>query len=88
MAINALHVSLLCTVLSFVGLQWWTSTLLGRIKADGLIDEGKDDDAGHLLELLLGSHATIALLLNFVVNVFALAVLCLKVTLHHFDISL
>ncbi|CAA6663303.1 unnamed protein product [Spirodela intermedia] len=55
-----------------------TSTLLGRIKADGLVDEGKDDDAGHLLELLLGSHATIALLLNFVVNVFALAILCLK----------
>ncbi|CAA7399755.1 unnamed protein product [Spirodela intermedia] len=78
MAINALHVSLFSTVLSFVGLQWWTSTLLGRIKADGLVDEGKDDDAGHLLELLLGSHATIALLLNFVVNVFALAILCLK----------
>ncbi|MQL81311.1 hypothetical protein Taro_013748 [Colocasia esculenta] len=77
---NPLHASVLCTVLSFVGWQWWTMTLLGRIKADGLIDGGKihSGNAGHVLELLLGSHVTVALLVNFVINVFVLTILCLK----------
>uniref|UniRef100_A0A1D1ZJK5 E3 ubiquitin protein ligase RIN2 n=1 Tax=Anthurium amnicola TaxID=1678845 RepID=A0A1D1ZJK5_9ARAE len=80
MTMNALHASVVCTVLSFLGWQWWTATLLSRIKADGLIDGGRihSGNAGHVLELLLGSHATVALLVNFVLNVFVLAILSLK----------
>ncbi|XP_078439776.1 E3 ubiquitin protein ligase RIN2-like [Wolffia australiana] len=78
MAVSALHVSLICTVLSFLCLQWWTSTFYVRIRRQSLVDGGKEEDAGRILELLLGSRTTILLLLNFVLNVFALAILGLK----------
>ena len=76
-----MYVAAFSTVASFVGLQWWVFSLVDGIKADGLID-GDDihsENARRVLELVLGSNVTVALLVNFVLNVFALVVLCLKV---------
>ena len=78
MAVDALHVSLICTVLSFVGLNWWSFDVFGKIKADNLFDRSKDDDTGRISELLLGSRVAVTLLLNFAVNVFVLVILFLK----------
>eukprot|EP00262_Sarcandra_glabra_P020017 TRINITY_DN783_c0_g1_i1.p1 TRINITY_DN783_c0_g1~~TRINITY_DN783_c0_g1_i1.p1 ORF type:complete len:589 (+),score=56.43 TRINITY_DN783_c0_g1_i1:506-2272(+) len=80
MGVSYLSVSAVCTVLSLGGLQWWVASSLDKIKSDGLIGEGgiHSGNAGRALELLLGSYVTIALLGNFVLNVFILVVLCLK----------
>ncbi|XP_043722590.1 E3 ubiquitin protein ligase RIN2-like [Telopea speciosissima] len=80
MGIGNLYISAFCTVLSLVGLQWWTESKLYQLKLDNSV--GKDvihsGIASHVLELLLGSHVTIALVANFVLNLFVLGILCLK----------
>lgn len=83
MALNYIAISGLCTVLSFVGLQLWTESSLGQLKSDGLIPENSPSAGNvvHVVDLLLGSYTTIALLANFVLNVFILLVLFLKVSL-------
>lgn len=65
---------------SLVGLQWWVFSLVDGIKSDGLIDGGEinSGNARRALELVLGSNVTVALLVNFVLNVYALVVLGLK----------
>ncbi|EXC08935.1 hypothetical protein L484_003387 [Morus notabilis] len=80
MALNYIAISGLCTVLSFVGLQLWTESSLGQLKSDGLIPENSPSAGNvvHVVDLLLGSYTTIALLANFVLNVFILLVLFLK----------
>lgn len=80
MGVSYLSVSAVCTVLSFVGLQWSTLLLLENLKSDGLIgdDLNHSGNASRALELLLSSHATVALLANFAVNVYILLILCLK----------
>jgi autocrine motility factor receptor len=52
------------------------------LRSDGLIVENLTnfENANHALELLFGSYATIALVVNFVFNVFILLNLCLKVS--------
>ncbi|XP_062153725.1 E3 ubiquitin protein ligase RIN2 isoform X1 [Alnus glutinosa] len=73
-------ISALSTVLSFVGLQFWTELSLDKLKSDGLIGENfiHSENASRVIELLLGSYAIIGLLTNFVLNVFIFLVLCLK----------
>ncbi|EOA13128.1 hypothetical protein CARUB_v10026147mg [Capsella rubella] len=79
MGLRYLPISVAMTALSFVGLQVWSELSLDRHKADGLISKnvslGDSEDA---LDLLLGSHTTIALLTSFVLNVYILLVLSLK----------
>lgn len=80
MGASYLSLSAACTVLSFVGLQCWTTVSLERLRSDGLVgDTINAGDASHALNLLLGSYATIALVANFVLNVFVLLILSLKV---------
>lgn len=55
--------------------------MLDGTKSDGVVDgnEVGSRSVGRALELLLGSHVTIALLASFVLNLFVLVILCLKV---------
>ncbi|KAL3521422.1 hypothetical protein ACH5RR_019571 [Cinchona calisaya] len=80
MAVSYLSVSVVCTVLSFVGLQCWTAISLEQLKSDGLISDSViiSGDNSHALKLLLSSHTTIALAANFAINIFILLILCLK----------
>ncbi|XP_059449778.1 E3 ubiquitin protein ligase RIN2 isoform X1 [Corylus avellana] len=80
MGVRYIAISALSTVLSFVGLQFWTELSLDKLKSDGLIGENfiHSENASRVIELLLGSYATIGLLTNFVLNVFIFLVLCLK----------
>ncbi|KAJ6714657.1 RING FINGER AND PROTEASE ASSOCIATED DOMAIN-CONTAINING [Salix viminalis] len=80
MGVSYIAISAICTALSFVGLKCWTEVSLDRLKSNGSIGENliNSDNVNHALELLFGSYATIALLVNFVFNVFVLLNLCLK----------
>ncbi|CDP05329.1 unnamed protein product [Coffea canephora] len=80
MGVSYLSVSVVCTVLSFVGLRCWTAISLEQLKSDGLISDSviSSGDGSHALELLLSSYATIALAANFALNTFILLILCLK----------
>ncbi|GFY84302.1 RPM1 interacting protein 2 [Actinidia rufa] len=80
MGVSYLSISAVCTLLSFVGLQYWTELSLKKLTSDGLIGEESIEpgNAHHVLQLLLGSQATIALLANFALNVFILLILGLK----------
>ena len=81
MGVSYLSISAVCTLLSFVGLQYWTELSLKKRTSDGLIVEESIEpgNAHHVLQLLLGSQATIALFANFALNVFILLILGLKV---------
>ena len=83
MGVRYIAVSAASTVLSFVFLQFWIELSLDNLKSDGLIAENyiHSENASRVIELLSGSYATIGLLTNFVLNVFVLLVLCLKVSL-------
>uniref|UniRef100_A0A2P2L5Q2 Protein binding protein n=1 Tax=Rhizophora mucronata TaxID=61149 RepID=A0A2P2L5Q2_RHIMU len=80
MGVNYLAISAVCTVLSFVGLRCWTELSLDKLRSQGLIGENflNPENGNRALELLLGSYATVALLVNFLFNVFVLLNLCLK----------
>ncbi|XP_065871327.1 E3 ubiquitin protein ligase RIN2 [Euphorbia lathyris] len=79
MGMGYLAVSAGCTALSFVGLQCWTELSVEKLKYEGFSQNFTDgENANGALDLLLGSYATIALLANFVFNVFILLNLCLK----------
>ncbi|KAG1362185.1 E3 ubiquitin protein ligase RIN2 [Cocos nucifera] len=80
MAVNYLSASAISTVISLVGLQWWTISLLDGMKSDDLVDENEvgSRSVERALALLLGSRVTIALLASLVLNVFVLVILCLK----------
>jgi autocrine motility factor receptor len=86
MGVSYIAISAVCTALSFVGLQWWTEWSLDRLRSDGLIGENfiNSENVNRALELLFSSYATIALLMNFVFNVFLLLNLCLKVSSFNF----
>lgn len=85
MGLRYIAISVVCTALSFAGLQFWTETSLVKLKSDGLLGENLIPAAnvGHVVDLLLGSYATVGLLANFVLNAFVLLVLSLKVILPH-----
>lgn len=80
MAISYLKISAICTVMSLWGLQWSFRSLLAELESDGLIGESllESDNSTRVLELL-SSHSATAFLANFALNLFVLAVLCLKV---------
>ncbi|CAH8304189.1 unnamed protein product [Eruca vesicaria subsp. sativa] len=80
MGMRYLHLSVASTALSFVGLQVWTELSLDSLRADGVIIAKNISlgDFEHTLELLLSSYFTIALLINFVLNVYILLLLSLK----------
>lgn len=82
MGVSYLSISAVCTLVSFVGLQYWTALSLQKLTSEGVIDEASLErgNVRYTLELLLGSQATIALLANFSINVFILLILGLKVT--------
>ncbi|KAI8006498.1 E3 ubiquitin protein ligase RIN2 [Camellia lanceoleosa] len=82
MGVSYLSISAVCTLLSFVGLQYWTELSLEKLKSDGLVGGHSVEsvNARHALQLLFGSQATIALLANFALNVFVLLILGLKGT--------
>lgn len=86
MGLSYIAISAVCTALSFVGLQCWTEVSLGRLRSDGLIGESSinSENVNRALELLFSSYATIALLVNFVFNVFLLLNLCLKASSFNF----
>ncbi|CAL2243434.1 unnamed protein product [Prunus armeniaca] len=80
MGLRYIAISAVCTAISFAGLQLWTETSLVKLKSDGLIGDNLIPAAnfGHVVDLLLGSYATVGLLANFVLNAFVLLVLFLK----------
>ncbi|KAK1421389.1 hypothetical protein QVD17_23687 [Tagetes erecta] len=80
MGVGYLSVSAVCTVLSFIGLQYWSELSYVKLKSDGLMGENllHPGVANRVLELLLGSYTTCALLVNFVLNIFMLTILSLK----------
>lgn len=80
MGASYLVISAASTILSFVGLQFWTEFSLDKLRTDGLVVENVIhlESANRVLELLLRSYATVSLLANFVLNVFVLINLCLK----------
>lgn len=79
MGVSYLPISAVFTVFSFIGLQFWTegsfTKTYGLSRSNLLHLEG----ARHALELLLSSYATTALVVNFVINLFILIILSLKV---------
>ncbi|XP_030488882.2 E3 ubiquitin protein ligase RIN2 [Cannabis sativa] len=80
MGSSYIAISALCTVLSFVSLHWWTESSLLSLKPDGLISDNNTSagNTSHVVDLLLGSYTTVALLANFMLNVFVLLILLLK----------
>ncbi|KAE9464996.1 hypothetical protein C3L33_03093, partial [Rhododendron williamsianum] len=82
MGVSYLSISAVCTLVSFVGLQYWTQLSLQKLTSDGLIGEDSMERGNmrYTLQLLLGSQATIALLATFSINVFILLILGLKVS--------
>ncbi|XVE63893.1 hypothetical protein DITRI_Ditri07aG0057700 [Diplodiscus trichospermus] len=80
MGVSYLAISAVSTALSFVGLQFWAEVSLDKLQTDGLVSENfiPTENVDRALELLLGSYTTVALLANFVVNVFILLILSLK----------
>ncbi|KAG5249172.1 zinc finger family protein [Salix suchowensis] len=77
MGVSYLAISAVCTVLSFSVL---TEVSLDILRSDGLTGENLTNlgNANRAVELLFESYATIALVMNFVFNVFLLLNLCLK----------
>ncbi|KAK8975405.1 hypothetical protein V6N11_057499 [Hibiscus sabdariffa] len=80
MAVSYLAISAVSTALSFIGLQVWAEFSLDKLQNDGLISENfiHTENVDRALELLLGSYTSLALLANFVLNVFILLILSLK----------
>ncbi|PWA88486.1 RPM1 interacting protein 2 [Artemisia annua] len=80
MGVCYLTISAVCTVLSFIGLQYGTELSYMKLKSDGLMGENllQRGVATRVLELLLGSYTTFALVVNFVLNIFILTILALK----------
>lgn len=81
MGVGYLTISAVCTVLSFIGLQYGTELSYMKLKSDGLMGENllQRGVATRVLELLLGSYTSFALVVNFVLNIFILTILALKV---------
>ncbi|XP_077236188.1 E3 ubiquitin protein ligase RIN2-like isoform X2 [Tasmannia lanceolata] len=80
MGVSYLSMSALCTVTSLIGLQWWMGSALSVIKSNELLGENENhlENSTQVLEQFLGSHVTLALLATFVLNVFILVILSLK----------
>ncbi|KAF7824853.1 E3 ubiquitin protein ligase RIN2 [Senna tora] len=82
MALRMIAISVVSTLLSFVGVQFGSELSFNKIRSDGLIGKSlihlENENSSHVIELLLGSYTSIGLLVNFVINAFVLLNLCLK----------
>nr|GEU59394.1 E3 ubiquitin-protein ligase RIN2-like [Tanacetum cinerariifolium] len=80
MGVGYLTISAVCTVFSFIGVQYGTELSYMKLMSDGLMGENllQPGVATRVLELLLGSYTTSALVVNFVLNIFILIILSLK----------
>ncbi|KAL1550363.1 E3 ubiquitin protein ligase rin2 [Salvia divinorum] len=80
MAVNFLSASVVCTILSLVGVQYWTEISLAKHRSDVLIvnDLINSENATHTLELLFGSYTTLMLVSSLAFNVIILVILGLK----------
>ncbi|KAH6771297.1 RPM1 interacting protein 2 [Perilla frutescens var. hirtella] len=80
MGVNFLSISAVCTILSLVGIQYWTEISLGKHQSDVLIvnDLINSENATHALELLFGSYTTLLLVSSLAFNVIILVILGLK----------
>ncbi|KAI3756904.1 hypothetical protein L6452_04436 [Arctium lappa] len=78
MGVSYLPISAVLTVLSFIGLQFWTEGSFTKMYGLSINNLLHLEGARHALELLLSSYATIALVVNFVINIFILIILSLK----------
>ncbi|XP_052185636.1 E3 ubiquitin protein ligase RIN2-like [Diospyros lotus] len=80
MAVRYISISAVCTLLSFISLQYWTDLSLGKLTSDELVSEDSIEHSNthHASQLLLGSQARTLLLANFALNVFVLLILGLK----------
>ncbi|XP_027340934.1 E3 ubiquitin protein ligase RIN2-like [Abrus precatorius] len=80
MALKFIAISAVSTVLSFVGLQFFTDLSLDKLKSDGLIGWNLIhlDNDNHDIEVSLDLYTSIGLLVNCMINVFILINLCLK----------
>ncbi|KMZ57495.1 E3 ubiquitin protein ligase RIN2 [Zostera marina] len=79
MSLTYFRVSAMLTLLSFSTLHWWTTRLVDKFADDGVIEAGLVNwENIQLLKILWESHATIALGVIFLVNVFILVILSFK----------
>ncbi|XP_057776771.1 E3 ubiquitin protein ligase RIN2 isoform X3 [Salvia miltiorrhiza] len=80
MGVNFLSISVVCTILSLVGVQYWTEISLEKHQSDVLIvnDLINSENATHTLELLFGSYMTLLLVSSLAFNVIILVILGLK----------
>ncbi|OWM79455.1 E3 ubiquitin protein ligase RIN2-like [Punica granatum] len=77
---TSLSVSGICTVISFVGLQWWTQWPFYDLIPAEVVTEyiAQSEKANHAIELISSSYTTLLLLANFALSAFGLLLLCLK----------
>lgn len=81
MGANYLLISAVSTVLSYAGLECWTTLSPEKLNgsfSQNLIHFGNAFEA---LEFILGSYTSITLVANFAINVFILTILSLKVNI-------
>lgn len=83
MGVNFLSVSAVCTILSLVGVQYWTQFSLEKHQPDVLIvnDLINSENATRAIELLFSSYTTLLLVSSLAFNVIILVILGLKVSL-------
>lgn len=84
MGVSYVTFSLFSTVLSYTGLYYWTTLSPEKLILDGLISQNfvHSENVVQALESILGSYTSIALVANFAINIFVLAILSLKVINH------
>lgn len=84
--LTSLSVSGICTIVSFVVLQWWTQWPFYDLNPSELVSEyiSQSKKANHVIELISSSYVTVLLLANFALNAFGLLLVFLKVNAFHF----
>lgn len=81
MGVNFLSVSVVSTVMSLAGLQYWTGASLEKYKSEGLVFEELNlENATRASELISGSYTSLVLVASVALNVFILIILGLKVS--------
>lgn len=80
MDVSYVTVSLFSTVLSYASLHCWTTLSPEKLILDGLISQSfvHSENVVQAVESVLDSYTSIALVANFTINIFVLAVLSIK----------
>ncbi|KAK4745467.1 hypothetical protein SAY87_011779 [Trapa incisa] len=78
--ITSLSVSGICTIISFIIIQWWTQWPFYDMNPSELVTDyiSQSEKANHVIELISSSYGTVLLLANFALNVFGFLLLCIK----------